>query len=125
MDHGAGITVLTQGTAPRKDEQMTQPTGMNRAGAGSVLGFQRLRKGSSAGMTGWDPKGCLGSGVTTTFLSHIPEPHCLLRQTMGGPCPPPSSMREPNGPHIDMLVHTPHTTRPHGDLGEGRPPMCF
>lgn len=24
------------------------------------------------GMTGWDPKGCLGSGVVVTFLSHIP-----------------------------------------------------
>lgn len=48
---------------------MTQPIRSAEARR-SAIGFQMLRKGSSAGMADWDPKGCVGSRVMVTFLSH-------------------------------------------------------
>lgn len=49
---------------------MTQPIGL---GQGQKIShwLPEAEEGLSAGMAGWDPKGCLGSGVTVTFLSHI------------------------------------------------------
>lgn len=61
--------------------QADDPANQTGPGLGEQpLGFQRLSKSSPARMIGWDPKGCWGSRVIMTFLSHIPRlsPSCLM-----------------------------------------------
>lgn len=70
---------------------MTQPIGLGQ-GEKTSHWLPEAEEGLSAGMAGWDPKDCLGSGVTVTFLSHILSLSLAAKcgKDGGESCPPPS-----------------------------------